>query len=60
MKSEVKNILMIFFDIKVIIHKQFALVGQTINSAAVTFYGNCMKICGDFRTLVTKERAVTS
>jgi hypothetical protein len=32
-KSKVKNLLIIFFDIKGIVHKEFALAGQTVNSA---------------------------
>jgi hypothetical protein len=33
MKSKVKIMLIIFSDIKVIVHKEFVLVGQTVNSA---------------------------
>jgi hypothetical protein len=32
-KSKVKSMLIIFFDIKGIVHKQFILAGQTVNSA---------------------------
>jgi hypothetical protein len=32
-KSKAKNMHIIFFDIKGIIHKEFVLSGQTINSA---------------------------
>jgi hypothetical protein len=32
-KSNVKSILIIFFDIKAIVHKEFVLAGQTVNSA---------------------------
>jgi hypothetical protein len=33
MKSKVKRMLIIFFDIKGNVHKEFVLVGQTVNSA---------------------------
>jgi hypothetical protein len=33
MKSKAKSMLFIFFDIKGIVHKEFALAGQTVNSA---------------------------
>jgi hypothetical protein len=33
MKSKVKSMLIIFFDIKRIVHKEFALECQTLNSA---------------------------
>jgi hypothetical protein len=32
-QSKVKNMLIIFFDIKGIVHKEFILAGQTVNSA---------------------------
>jgi hypothetical protein len=32
-KSKVKGMLVIFFDLKENIHKEFALSGQTVNSA---------------------------
>jgi hypothetical protein len=32
-KSQVKSMLIIFFDIKAILHKEFVLAGQTVNSA---------------------------
>jgi histone-lysine N-methyltransferase SETMAR len=32
-KSKVKSMLIIFFDIKGIVHKEFILAGQTVNSA---------------------------
>jgi hypothetical protein len=35
MKSKVKSMLIIFFDIKGIFHKEFVLAGQTVNS---TYY----------------------
>jgi hypothetical protein len=33
MKSKVKSLLIIFFDIKGIVHREFVLAGQTVNSA---------------------------
>jgi hypothetical protein len=33
MKSKVKSMLIIFFDIKEIVHKELILAGQTVNSA---------------------------
>jgi hypothetical protein len=42
---QVKSMLIIFFDIKVIVHKEFALAGQTVISA---YYFDCMKMCEDF------------
>jgi hypothetical protein len=41
-KSKVKNMIIIFFDIKQIVHKEFVLAGQTM------FYGKCVKMCEDF------------
>jgi hypothetical protein len=32
-KSKVKSMLIIFFVIKVIVHKEFVLAGKTVNSA---------------------------
>jgi hypothetical protein len=32
-KSKVKSRLIIFFDIKGIVHKEFVMAGQTVNSA---------------------------
>jgi hypothetical protein len=34
-KSKVKSMLIIFFDIRGIVHKEFAMAGQTVNS---TYY----------------------
>jgi hypothetical protein len=48
-KSKVKSMHIIFFDIREIFHKGFILAGQTVSSAYyVTFYGDCMKMCEDF------------
>jgi hypothetical protein len=32
-KNKVKNVLIIFFDIKGIVHKEFVLAGQAVSSA---------------------------
>jgi hypothetical protein len=32
-KTKVKSMLIVFFDIKGIVHKEFVLAGQTVNSA---------------------------
>jgi NAD-dependent dihydropyrimidine dehydrogenase PreA subunit len=41
--------LIIFYDIKGIVHKESILAGETINSAYYCdFYGDCMKMCKDF------------
>jgi hypothetical protein len=47
-KSKVKSMLIIFFDIKGIVHKEFVLIGQTVPHTIVRFYGDCMKMCEDF------------
>jgi hypothetical protein len=62
-KSKVKSMLIIFFDIKGIVHKEFLLAGQTVNSAYYCyFYGDCVKMCEDFALNfgTTKELAVAS
>jgi hypothetical protein len=38
MTSEAKSMLIIFFDIKGIVHKEFVLVGQTVNSTYYYFF----------------------
>jgi hypothetical protein len=47
-KSEIKSVPIIFFDIKGILHKEFGLAGQTVNS---TYYydvcSDCMKTWED-------------
>jgi hypothetical protein len=40
--------LIIFFDIKQIAQKEFALAEQTVLNTSVTFYGDCTKMCEDF------------
>jgi hypothetical protein len=48
-KSKVKSTLIIFFDIKRIVHKEFVLAGQqSIPHTIVTIYGNSVKMCEDF------------
>jgi hypothetical protein len=48
-KSKVKSMLVIFFDIGGIVHKEFVLAGQRVNKhPTVTFYGDCMKMYEDF------------
>jgi hypothetical protein len=39
-KSKVKSMIIIFFDIKGIVHKEFVLTGQTVNSA---YYCNVLQ-----------------
>jgi hypothetical protein len=47
-KSKVKCMLIIFFDIKGIVHREFLLAGQTVNSAYYCgFYGDCVKMWED-------------
>jgi hypothetical protein len=46
-KGKVKSIIIIFLDIKGIVHKEFILAGQkSIPHIIVIFYGHCMKVCG--------------
>jgi hypothetical protein len=55
--------LIIFFDIKEIVHKEFVLAGQIVNSAHYCdiFYGDCVKIAKNSTpTLATEELAVAS
>jgi hypothetical protein len=40
--------LIIFFDAEGIVHKEFALVGQSILHTIVTFYSNYVKMGEDF------------
>jgi hypothetical protein len=47
-KSKIKYMLIIFFDMKRIAHKEFILAGQTVNShITVAIYGNCLKMHTD-------------
>jgi hypothetical protein len=43
-KSKIKSMLIIFCDIKDIVRKAFALVGQSIPHTTVIFCGDCVKI----------------
>jgi hypothetical protein len=60
-KSKAKNKLIIFFDAKLIVHKEFALTGQTVNSS---HYCDVLRRLREnvrtFRPEGTKERAVSS
>jgi hypothetical protein len=51
-KSKVKIMLIIFFDIKRIVHKELFRPNwqakQSIPHTTVPFYGDCMKMCEDF------------
>jgi hypothetical protein len=47
-RSKVKSMLIIFFGINGIVHKEFVMVGQTVPHTTVTFYDDCMKMCDDF------------
>jgi hypothetical protein len=47
-KSNVMSMLIIFFDIKRILHKEFVLTSQTVNSAYYcAVLSNCMKMRED-------------
>jgi hypothetical protein len=49
--SKVKSMLIIFFDIKGIVHEEFVLAGQTaILHTTVTFYSGFIPNFGDKRT----------
>jgi hypothetical protein len=62
-KSKVKSMLIIFFDIKGIVHKEFVLAGQAVSSA---YYCDVLRpLCENVQrlrsqTLATKELAVAS
>jgi hypothetical protein len=48
-KSKVMSMLIIFVDIKRIVHTEFFLARQTVNSASYSlFYGDCVKMWEDF------------
>jgi hypothetical protein len=47
--KRVRSMLIICFDIKGIVHKEFILwTIQSISRTTVMFYGDCMKMCEDF------------
>jgi len=47
-KSNLKSMIITFFDIKGIVHKEFVPTGQTVNSGStVKFCGDCRKKCED-------------
>jgi hypothetical protein len=63
MKSNVKSIIIIFFDVKRIVHKEIVLAGQTVNSAyycdvSWRLHESVLRLC--HLTLVTKELAFAS
>jgi hypothetical protein len=48
-KYKVESMIIISFDSKGIVHKEFVLAGKTVNSAYYCDdYSNCVKICEDF------------
>jgi hypothetical protein len=48
-KNKIKSMLIIFFVIKEIVHKEFILAGLIVMSlTTVTFYGDCVKMCESF------------
>jgi hypothetical protein len=58
-ETNVRSILIMFSDIKGIVHKEFVLAGQTVNSsyrATVSFYGDCLKTCEDFAPIFGCKR----
>jgi hypothetical protein len=58
LKSKIKSMLIIFFDIMGIVHKEFILADQTVNSA---YYSEVLLwLRENVRTLATKELAVAS
>jgi hypothetical protein len=61
-KDKIKRMLNIFFEIKRIVHKAFALEIQTVKSTYdCDFYGDCVKMCEDSTPkLGAKEVAVAS
>jgi hypothetical protein len=57
-KSKFKSMLIIFFDLKGIVHKELVLASQAVNLyASVTFYGDCLKVCEDFALNFGDERS---
>jgi hypothetical protein len=48
-KGKLKSMLISFFDIKGIVHKEFILADKwSIPHTTGIFYGNCMNMCKDF------------
>jgi hypothetical protein len=51
-KSKVKSMLIIFFDNKGIVHKEFVLAGQTVSAA---YYRDVLRgLCENVRRLLTE------
>jgi predicted oxidoreductase len=50
-KREVKSMLFMLFDMKGVVHKEFALSGQRVNPhITVMYHGDCVKMCENFAT----------
>jgi hypothetical protein len=48
--------LIIFFDIKGIVHKEFVLAGErSYSTYYCDFYGDCMKMCEEFTLNIGDE-----
>jgi hypothetical protein len=47
-KSKAKSMLIIIFDIKGIVPKEFVMAGQAVPHTTVSFYGDCVNMCEDF------------
>jgi hypothetical protein len=48
-KSKVRSMLISFFDIKEIVHKEFVLASlASVPHTTVTVYGDCVKMCEDY------------
>jgi hypothetical protein len=45
MKSKIKAMLIIFFDLEGTVHEEFVLEGQSVPLTTVTFYSECMRMC---------------
>jgi hypothetical protein len=58
MKSDVKIMLIVFFDMKGTVHKDFALADyKSILYTAEALYGDCMRMCEDFALNFGNKRA---
>jgi hypothetical protein len=56
-KGKVKNMLIISFNIKGIVHKEFVLAGQAVNFTYYSdVYGDCMKMLEDFALKFDNKR----